>query len=448
MLPLRYGLFLFLVPFSRCWLSIIIQTDWPPILCSLRIKNDKMICAESLSTMVHFRLTCVFVVFVVAGLVAGCDFTPDFAEFNQQESESTEKQACGGDGILCNVVGVAGVAGSEGLGGPALSAQLNHPVDVAMAPLTLAQTGEIYIVDGNNHAVRKLTPDGSLFPFIGSGVMGDRSEGPAEQLELSFPSELTVGPDGNFYVSHKAQTTRTRIRGITMEGKGYFGNSQGLGGDGGPADQALLNFASSVTFDPDGNIYITDQGNQRLRQIDLQEIISTYTGTGAGYADGIKEDALFNFTFKEGEKAEPGGKISMNTHDWALYIADTENHSIRRINFFTGQVTTVIGTGEPGYSGDGGSARTAQLNHPTDVIFREDHHIYIADSGNHVIRKVDPFGTITTIAGTGEPGFSPDSTVATQAQLNSPRGLYYDEINHVLYFADTYNHQIKRLEDF
>lgn len=404
-----------------------------------------MICTEFLSTMVRFRLTCVFVV-LAAGLAVGCDFNPDFAEFNQQESESAEKQTCGGYGILCNVAGVAGVAGSEGLGGPAPSAQLNHPVDVAMAPLTLAQTGEIYIVDGNNHAIRKLTPDGSLFPFIGSGVMGDRSEGPAEQLELSFPSEITVGPDGNFYVSDWNNSKVKVIDGVNLQSRGYFGSSQGLGGDGGPADQALLNFASSVTFDPDGNIYITDQGNQRLRQVDLQEIISTYTGSSAGYADGIKEDALFNF--KEGEDVEPGGKISMNTHDWGLYIADTENHRIRRINFFTGQVTTVIGTGEPGYSGDGGSARNAQLNFPTDVIFREDHHIYIADSGNHVIRKVDPFGTITTLAGTGEPGFSPDSTISTQAQLNSPQGLYYDEINHVLYIADTYNHQIKRVEDF
>ena len=407
-----------------------------------------MINADFLFFLAPSSMTRLIALCLATFLFVGCDFTPDFAEFNQEESETAEKQACGGIGILCNVAGVAGVAGSEGLGGPALSAQLNHPLDVAMAPLTLAQTGEIYIVDGNNHAVRKLTPDGSLFPFIGSGIMGDRSEGPADQLELSFPSELTVGPDGNFYVSDWNNSKVKVIDGISIEGQGYFGNSQGLGGDGGPADQALLNFASSVTFDPDGNIYITDQGNQRLRQVDLQEIISTYTGSGAGYADGIKEDALFNFTFKEGEKAEPGGKISMNTHDWALYIADTENHSIRRINFFTGQVTTVVGTGEPGYSGDGGNARNAQLNHPTDVIFREDHHIYIADSGNHVIRKVDPFGTITTLVGTGEPGFSPDSTLATQAQLNLPQGLYYDEINHILYIADTYNHQIKRVEDF
>lgn len=389
------------------------------------------------------RLLCIYLVIV---LMTGCDFNPDFAEFDQTESKSSETQSCGGDGILCNVAGVAGVAGSEGLGGSALSAQLNFPVDVAMAPLTLAQTGEIYIVDGDNHAVRKLTPDGNLFPFIGSGTMGDSFDGPAEQLELSFPSEITVGPDGHFYVSDWNNSKVKVIDAISMNARGYFGSGQGLDGDGGPADQALLNLASSVTFDPDGNIYITDQGNQRLRQVDLQEIISTYAGSNSGYADGIKEEALFNFELDD--DPVPGGKISMNTHDWALYIADTENHSIRRINFFTGQVTTVIGTGEPGYSGDGGSARTAQLNHPTDVIFREDHHIYIADSGNHVIRKVDPFGTISTIAGTGEPGFSPDSTIATQAQLNFPQGLYYDEINHVLFIADTNNHQIKRVEDF
>jgi sugar lactone lactonase YvrE len=224
-----------------------------------------------------------------------------------------------------------------------------------------------------------------------------------------------------------------------------FGIAEGFDGDGGPADQASLNLPSSVAFDPDGNLYISDQRNQRIRQIDLLGVITSYAGTTAGFADGLKEEAQFDFP--TGVEPIPGGKLSINTHDWSLYIADTENHRIRRLNFFTGQITTVAGTGEPGYSGDEGNARSARLNLPTDVVFREDHHIYIADSGNHVIRKIDPFGTITTLAGTGEPGFSPDGTEATAAMLNTPRGIFYDEVNHLLYIADTYNHQIKRVQD-
>ncbi len=380
-------------------------------------------------------------------LMAGaCDFTPDFAEFNEQEEEVIDENACKGYGILCNVAGIPGEAGSAGLGGPALSAQLNLPVDVAMAPITLAQTGEVYIVEAGNHAIRKLTPSGDLFPFIGNGVAGDDISGNGPDISLRTPSELTVGPGGNFYVSDWMNSRVKVFNGINLDLEESWGITEGLDGDGGPANSANLHQPSSITFDPDGNFYITDQFNQRIRQVDLQGIITTFAGTDAGYADGLKDDAAFNL-FNE-NVSFPGGKISINTHDWAMYIADTENHCIRRLNFFTNQITTVVGTCEAGYSGDGGNARNARLNRPTDVIFREDHHLYIADSGNHVIRRVDPFGTITTIAGTGEPGFSPDAIPGTQAQLNSPQGIYYDEINHLLYIADTFNHQIKRIEDF
>ena len=376
----------------------------------------------------------------------GCDFTPGFEEFNRVEEEVIDENACKGDGILCNVAGVAGEDGAQGLGGPALEAQLSYPVDIAMAPITLAQTGEIYIVDANNHAIRKLTKSGDLFPFIGTGQAGDGTSGEAEQLALRNPSEITVGPDGDFYVTDWGNSKVKIIDGITTNLSQTFGIATGFDGDGGPAEDATMAFPVSITFDPDGNMYIADQQNQRIRQVDLQGIISTYAGSLRGLEDGMREEAMFNF-FDESISI-PGGKISINTHDWSLYIADTENHCIRRLNFFTNHISTVAGTGEAGYSGDGGNARNAQLNRPTDVIFREDHHVYIADSENHVIRKIDPFGTITTIAGTGEPGYSPDATPGPLAKLNTPRGIYYDEIKHLLYIADTYNHQIKRIEDF
>ncbi len=385
-------------------------------------------------------------ILILVVLATGCDFTPGFEEFNQVKEEIVDENACRGDGILCNVAGIPGEGGTQGLGGPALSTQLNFPVDVAMAPITLAQSGEIYIVDAGNHAIRKLTPSGDLFPFIGSGQGGNGTSGPAEQVALNNPSEITVSPNGDFYVTDWENSSIKIFDDVTLDLTRIFGLAEGFDGDGGPAQSATMAFPTSVTFDPDGNAYIADQRNQRIRQVDLQGIISTYAGSVQGFEDGIKEEASFNFF--DGSISIPGGKISMNTHDWALYIADTENNCIRRLNFFTNQITTVVGTGEAGYSGDGGSARNAQLNKPTDVIFREDHHIYIADSGNHVIRKVDPFGTITTIAGTGEPGFSPDETPGTLAQLNTPQGIYYDEVNHLLYIADTFNHQIKRIQDY
>ena len=376
---------------------------------------------------------------------SACDFTPGFEEFDQVEEEVVDENACGGNGILCNVAGIAGQNGADGLGGNAMSALLNFPADMAMAPITLAQTGEIYIVDAGNNAIRKLTPQGDLFPFLG-GATGSSKYGIGQLADLNNPSEITVGPNSDFYVTDWENSTIKVYDGITLELIDVFGTTSGYAGDGGPAQTAAMDYPTSVTFDPDGNLYIADQRNQKIRQVDLSGVISTYAGTERGYADGLKDEAAFNF--HDGSMTIAGGKISINTHDWALYVADTENHRIRRLNFFTDVITTVVGTGEAGYSGDGGSARNAQLNRPTDVIFREDHHIYIADSGNHVIRKVDPFGTITTLAGTGEPGYSPDATPGTSAMLNTPQGIYYDEINHLLYIADTFNHQIKRIKDF
>ena len=377
--------------------------------------------------------------------IGGCDFTPDFAEFQSQEEE-IEIERCGGMGILCDVAGIAGEAGSGGLGSNALLAQLNFPIDVAMAPLTLAQTGDVFVLDWQNHAIRKITPGGDIFPFIGSGLEGDGVvAGPGERIDLKFPTDLEISPRGDFYVSDWKNSKVKVFDAINVALTQSMGQFQGFEGDGGDATQASMDMPSSVTFDPDGNMYISDQRNHRIRQVDKDGIITTYAGSQEGFEDGNKADALFRFIV--GDDTLPGGKLSINTHDWSLYIADTENHAIRRLNFFTGHITTVVGTGAPGYSGDGGNARKAQLNTPTDVVFREDHHIYIADSGNHVIRKVDPFGMISTLAGTGEPGYSPDETPAKEARLNSPMGIYYDEVNQVLYIADTFNHQIKRVED-
>ncbi|MEZ4703407.1 MAG: hypothetical protein R2834_23960 [Rhodothermales bacterium] len=378
--------------------------------------------------------------------VSACDFNPDFSEFNEHvEGPSERPDACKELGLVCTVAGVAGEAGFEGNGGPALSARLNYPVDIAMAPLTLAQTGEIYVLDWKNNAVRRITPDGSIHAFIGTGEQGDATTGDAGSLTLYEPTDLIISPRGDFFLTDWQNCKIKVVNAITLQTTDSYGTTVGLGGDGGPAGLAHLNLPSSFIFDPNGDMYISDQGNQRIRRIDVDGVISTFSGTEAGYHDGVKEGALFRFS--EGEGLVPGGKLSMNTHDWAMYIADTENNRIRRINFFTGEVTTVAGDGTPGYAGDGGDARKAKLNRPTDVIFREDHHIYIADSGNHVIRKVDPFGFITTLVGTGEPGTSADGTPGPQAQLDTPMGIYYDETTFTLYIADTHNHLIKRIKD-
>ena len=375
--------------------------------------------------------------------LSACDFTPDFRELTPKADDTeTLMPACEGEGILCTVAGFAGVPGDDGDGGPALQAHLNGPIDVAMTPLTLAPTGDVYIVDRLNHRIRRVDRNGVITTAIGTGTPGTGTAATGPQLPLNEPTGLTIGQNNHLYLADWQNARFLELDATTLNVLATFGGTTGFDGDGGPARTARFMLPSSVVVDPDGNLYVSDQGNQRIRKIDLQGLISTLAGTTEGYVDGHADSARFHFP-----RDFPAGKLSINTHDWVLYIADTDNNAIRRYNFFTGFITTVAGTGEAGYSGDGGSARQARLNHPTDVIFTEDHRMYIADAGNHVIREVNAFGTITTVAGTGQPGTSPDGTPALEAMLNRPMGIFFDEINRVLYIADTGNHQVKKVYD-
>ena len=125
--------------------------------------------------------------------------------------------------------------------------------------------------------------------------------------------------------------------------------------------------------------------------------------------------------------------------------ADTFNNRIRRIDLATAEVTTIAGTGEAGYSGNGREAINAKLNGPADLVFTHDNEIFFADSENHVIRKIDSNGLISVVAGTGEAGNSQGGITATEAMLNRPFGVAYDEAKHTLYIADTFNQMIKKV---
>lgn len=128
-----------------------------------------------------------------------------------------------------------------------------------------------------------------------------------------------------------------------------------------------------------------------------------------------------------------------------IYIADAGNHVIRRIDAVTGNIVTVAGLGEPGYNGDGGPATAAQLSSPTRICVDNAGNIYIADHGNHVIRKIDPTGAITTIAGTGTAGYSGDGGLAVAAQLSSPFGVAMDAEGNIL-VTDNGNSVIRKIE--
>ena len=324
--------------------------------------------------------------------------------------------------------------------------------------------------------------------IAGSGEPGHGGDGGrAVEARLSFPSGVAVDHAGNLYIagfySQRIRRVDTTGTITTIAGTG----EPDYGGDGGRAVEARLSFPSGVAADHAGNLYVTDTGNNRVRRIDTAGTITTIAGTGEpGYDQdvglavetplarpkGVAMDGFgnlyiagfWNFPIVRvdatGTMSEVGGtrepydgpddesRLSRDRgialdNAGNVYIANIDNNYVRRVDA-TGTVSVIAGTREPGYGGDGGSAVEAQLSFPADVAVDHAGNIYIADTGNHRIRRIDTTGTITTIAGTGEPGYGGDGGPAVEAQLASPFALTVDSSGN-LYVADLGNYRIRVL---
>ncbi|ARV44886.1 hypothetical protein BCV50_07530 [Bacillus subtilis] len=271
----------------------------------------------------------------------------------------------------------------------------------------------LFLGDGQRRSAESLstviaTVAGTNYGFSGDG-------GPATQAQLRAPRDMAVGSDGSLYI---ADTENERIRRVgpdgiitTVAGTGV----QGFSGDGGPATQAQLGSPRGVAVGSDGSLYIVDAGNVRIRRVGPDGIITTVAGTGVSGFSGDGGPAT------QAQLSFPPGGVAVGS-DGSLFIADTLNNRIRRVGP-DGIITTVAGTGDFGFSGDGGPAAQATLRIPGDVSVGSDGSLYIADSQNVRIRRVGPDGIINTVAGTGVQGFSGDGGPATQAQLRLPRGV-------------------------
>jgi len=370
--------------------------------------------------------------FVVILLMTGCT---DQGVVEQPPQPTPEEP-----GMLYDVAGQAGSNGLRGEGAPASESRLYWPIDVYVHPME----GDVYIVDWNNHCYRKIAQDGTISTAFGSGIHGDDFDGPVRSINLNHPTDVIVGPEGDFYLAVWHNWKIKRVDKNTLYVISPVGTDAGFAGDGGPANLANLFLPSSVVFDQAGNMFISDQGNGRIRKVDTRGTINTFAGRQQkGWRDGYGQFAMFSL--QRGPDALPGGKLAITATGDYLYLADQENNRIRKINSVTGEVTTVAGTGGVGYSGDGGQALEAQLNFPCDVTCAPNGDVYVADTHNHVVRKIDASGIITTAAGTGVSGFSPNGTLSTMAMLNNPFGVFFDGKKNTLYIADTYNSQVKRV---
>ena len=329
-----------------------------------------------------------------------------------------------------------------GDGGPAVQAQLGYPRSVATDG-----AGNVYIADQGNHLIRKVDATGTITTIAGTKRRGFGGDGgPAVQARLDCPLGMAADGAGNVYI---ADVNNHRIRKVDATGTitTLAGTKRrGFGGDGGPAVQAQLYHPSGVAADGAGNVYIADTHNSRIRKVDATGTITTFAGSGAtGFVGG-------GFSGDGGPAVQaqlyhPSGVAADGTGN--VYIADAGNRLIRKVDA-TGTITTVAGRGEIRFSGDGGPAVQAQLDSPSGVAADGAGNVYIADSDNHRIRKVDATGTITTFAGSGATGFvgggfSGDGGPAVQAQLDSPSGVAADGAGNV-YIADVSNSRIRKVD--
>ncbi len=278
------------------------------------------------------------------------------------------------DGRISTVVGT-GVAGFSGDGGSATQAQLALPTGIALAP-----DGSLYIADTNNQRIRRVAPDGRISTVAGTGIHGYSGDGgPATQAEISSPSYLALGPDGSLYIA-----TSSRVRRIMPDGYIYTVAGTGVGGfsgDGGSATLAELGHLGGLALGPDGSLYIAGTQNHRVRRVAPSGIITTVVGNGRQGFDGDGGLAI------NAQLDNPHG-LTLGS-DGSLYVADYHNHRVRRIGP-DGIITTVAGDGVPGFSGVASPAARARLDEPYGVAFGPDGSLYIADSNNHRIRRIAP----------------------------------------------------------
>ncbi|GBC76683.1 Serine/threonine-protein kinase PknD [bacterium HR08] len=358
-------------------------------------------------------------------LALGADGTLFIADAGNHRVRAVDPQ-----GVIRTVAG-----GGIGDGGDPRQAALNLPYGVAVD----AQ-GNLYIADTQHHRIRRVALSAEqphIETIAGTGISGfNGDDRPAIEAHLNFPRGLAVDAAGNLYI---ADTFNHRVRKITPDGiiTTVAGTGRaGFSGDGDLAVRAELRFPLAVAVDADGRLYIADAGNNRVRRVNLDGTIATIAGTGKRGFEGDDGPAV-------AAALDTPAALAFDK-EGRLLIADMGNHRIRRVDLSSGQITTLAGKGTPGAAGDGGAAKDAELNTPSGLAVDAEGAIFVADSGNHRVRKIGSEGTISAVTGTGTAGFGGDGTLASAATLNFPTGLAIAPDGQLV-IADTFNHRVRKL---
>lgn len=313
--------------------------------------------------------------------------------------------------------------------------RVNNPYGLVIGP-----DGALYFCDIDNHVIRRLDLNTKkVTTVVGTGVKGKSGDGgKATDALLDQPYEVRFDRGGNlFFVDMPNHNVRRvdKKTGIisTIAGTGEAGFS----GDGGPAAKARFKQPHSIVLDRSGGLLICDIGNHRVRRVDLKTgTIDTFLGTGDqkptpdGLAKGVPVNGPRAIDF------DAAGN---------LYLALREGNTVHKVDT-NGNITRIAGTGAKGRTGDGGAALSATLNGPKGIAVSKDGALYLADTENHAIRKIDlKTGLIQTVAGTGEKGDGPDGN-PSGCRMNRPHGIFVDSKGRV-YVADSEAHRIRLLKE-
>jgi sugar lactone lactonase YvrE len=404
-------------------------------------------------------------------------------------------------GIIATIAGTGAFAYS-GDGGQATAAKLWCPLSVS-----LDKAGNVYIADWGNNRIREINMStGIITTVVGNGTYGHSGDGgPATSAKIGNAYDLSFDTAGNYFIVESFDPLNgynkyvRKVDAITSNISSVAGNGNSdYNGDGIPATNAEITNPLGLTADASGNIYIADCGNYRIRKLNTSGILTTYAGsTTAGFVDKVPatsgamyipfdvksdkngnlfipdiyndrirkvntNDSIFDFAgdgfgspYNGGFSGDNGPATSAELYypravavddSGNVFVADCINNRVRKISWNTGKIETVAGSGAYGYTGDGGPAKSARLNGPFGIAVDDSDNIFFVDQGNNCIRKVTfTTGKISTVCGNGTGGFNGDGLLATNTELNSPQHVELDPWGGI-YIADSFNSRVRRID--
>lgn len=324
-----------------------------------------------------------------------------------------------------------GKSGYNGDGGLATAAEIGYPVGIVVD-----SEDNLYIADSNHSVVRKVSPNGIISTVAGNGTAGYSGDGgTATAAQLKEPFALALDSVGNLYIADKGSYVVRKVdstgRISTVAGNGSYEYTT----DGVLATATGIGIPSSLAVDGTGTLYIGDEVKTAVRKVDTSGIITKVTGTGI---NGFSGDGGPARTAVIGNPAALAVDLT-----GSLYIADFSNARIRKMDT-NGVISTVAGSGTAGYSGDGGPATAARISYPKSLAIDAAGNLYIGDGTNARVRKVTPSGVISTVVGNGTTGYSGNGGSATSAQIYVPAALAVDAASN-LYLSDWINHTVRKV---